>query len=126
MILINWYFIRLIFANSYQIDILSDQLLANSFQLIFFSSKCWKIIEKVVFVIILLGFRHKLGGGCPQIPIFTVFYGFKVWDILWIHSRWYFIRFIVGKLLSDWFFPNSYRLIFFSIKNVGISTKRLA
>ena len=42
------YFIRSIIGTFLSIDILSDK-------------KCWQIMEKVVFLIILLGLRHKLG-----------------------------------------------------------------
>ena len=118
ILLSDWYFIRSIIGKFLSIDILSDQ-------------KCWKIIEKVVFLIILLGLRHTLGV-----------------DFLKFHYLQHFkasnseisFQFISDDNLSDWSLTNSYQidiwsdrffanyfwLIFFPIKNIWISTKWLA
>ena len=114
----DWYFIRSIIGKFISIDILSDQ-------------NCWKIIEKVVFLTILLVLTHILGVGFIQ---FQHLQRFKA-----SNSEISF-QFISDDNLSDWSLANSFQidiwsdrcfanyfwLIFFPIKNVGISTKRLA
>ena len=117
-LLSDWYFIRSIIGKFLSIDILSDQ-------------KCWKIIEKAVFFILLLGLRHTLGVVFLKFQHLQDFkasntdlsFQFKSDDNL---SDWSLANSFQIDIWSDRFFANYFWLIFFPIKNVGISTKRLA
>ena len=94
-LLSDWYFIRLIIGKFLSIDISSDQ-------------KCWKIIEKVVFLIILLGLRHTLGVG------FLKFQHLKHFKAS--NSEISF-QFISDHNLSYWSLANSYQIDFLQILN---------
>ena len=129
----DWWFIRSIFCKFLLIDI-------------FFDKKCWqnpinwyfirsKMLENhwkgCLFYISLLGLRHTLGVVFLKFQHLQDFkasntdlsFQFKSDDNL---SDWSLANSFQIDIWSDRFFANYFWLIFFSIKNIWILTKRLA
>ena len=101
------YFMRTIIGKFGSIDILSNK-------------KCWKIFEKVDFLIILLGLKHTLGMGVLKFPYYSILkrqiprfpsnsyqmiiYQIDYWKIL-IRLIFHQIDFL--QILINWYFYRS-------------------